>query len=89
MSPSSLKRITNWLCLASLSVLVATASAAPEILYGVSNGMGDPTENLIYQINPANGDLSNIVPITLPGSVIGRTQSLVARPSDGVLFALV
>src|SRR2546423_2089629 len=30
-----------------------------------------------------------MVQVTLPGYTVGRTQSLVARPSDGVLFAVL
>jgi hypothetical protein len=58
-------------------------------LYGISNGFGVPENNLIYQIDPANGNVSNAVQVRLLGFTVFNSQSLVARPSDGVLFAVV
>jgi CSLREA domain-containing protein len=53
-------------------------------LFGISNG-----DNIIYTINPATGNISNAVPVTLSGFTVFKSLSLVARPSDGVLFAVL
>ena len=66
-----------------------TPTGTPVALYGISNGFGTEADNRIYQIDPTNGDLSNIVQVTLPGFTIFKSQALAARPSDGVLFAVV
>ena len=58
-------------------------------LYGISNGKGTAANNMIYRINPANGDLSNLAQVTLPGFTVFKSQALTARPSDGALFAVV
>src|SRR5262249_7050708 len=59
------------------------------VVYGISNGFDNPAGNQIYQINLANGDLSNIVQVTLPAFTVRRSTALAARPSDGALFAVV
>lgn len=61
----------------------------PQLVYGISNGFGTEANNRVYQINPANGDLTNIVQVTLPGFTIFKSVAMASRPNDGVLFAVV
>src|SRR5438067_2475607 len=89
MSPSSLKRAVIGFLIAGVTIFSSATLPAAEMLYGISNGTGIPENNLIYQIDPATGNLSNLVQVTLAGYTVGRVQSLVARPSDGVLFAVL
>src|SRR4051794_27693082 len=89
ISPSSVNRAVLGFLIAGLTIFSSATLPAAEVLYGISNGTGIPQNNLIYQIDPATGDLSNLVQVTLSGYTVGRVQSLVARPSDGVLFAVV
>src|SRR5437762_11246820 len=89
MSPSSVKRAVIGFLIAGVTIFSSATLPAAETLYGISNGTGIPENNLIYQIDPATGNLSNLVQVTLAGYMVGRVQSLVARPSDGVLFAVV
>src|SRR2546430_7641147 len=89
MSPSSLKRAVIGFLIAGVTIFSSATLPAAETLYGISNGTGIPENNLIYQIDPATGNLSNLVQVTLSGYTVGRVQSLVARPSDGVLFAVI
>jgi hypothetical protein len=65
------------------------AQAQTGTLYGISNGFGDPTQTRIYQINPANGDMSNIVQVTMAGFTVFRAQALTAHPTTGVLWGVV
>ena len=58
-------------------------------LCGISNGFGTAANNQIYQINPATGTISNAHQVTLAGFTVGRSQAMAARPSDGVLFAVI
>jgi len=58
-------------------------------LYGISNGFGTEADNQIYQINPATGTISNAHQVTLAGFTVGSSQAMAARPSDGVLFAVI
>ena len=48
-----------------------------------------PENNQIYQIDPATGNVANAVQVTLPGFTVFNSLSLVARPSDGMFFAVV
>ena len=58
-------------------------------LYGISNGFGTEADNQIYQIDPATGTISNAHQVTLAGFTVGSSQAMAARPSDGVLFAVI
>ena len=58
-------------------------------LYGISNGFGTAADNQIYQIDPATGTISNAHQVTLAGFTVGSSQAMAARPSDGVLFAVI
>jgi hypothetical protein len=60
-----------------------------ETLYGISNGFGAPADNQIYQINPANGTISNAVQVTLPGFTVLNSLSLAYRPTNGSLYAVI
>lgn len=73
----------------ALLSLIAVAPVQAETLYGISNGFGTPSDNLIYQINPANGDLSHIEQVTLPGFTVTHSQALAANPVDNSLWAVV
>src|SRR5204862_7659826 len=61
----------------------------PQILYGISNGVGTAADNQIYKINPADASVSNIVQVTLAGFTVYKSLALAARPSDRVLFAVI
>ena len=58
-------------------------------MYGISNGFGTPADNQVYQIDPATGTISNSHAVTLAGFTVSRSQAMAARPSDGVLFAVI
>lgn len=77
------------LCVFVLSGLVFAADSSAQALYGVSNGFGTPENNRIYQINPANGDLSNIIQVTMPGFTVYRALALTAHPTTGALWGVV
>jgi hypothetical protein len=68
---------------------LAGQGLAAEVLYGCSNGFGDPAKTNIYRINPANGDLSNVQPLTLNGVGLTRALTMDAHPTTGVLYAVV
>jgi hypothetical protein len=72
-----------------LAGIVLAAPAYGQTLYGISNGFGSATANQIYQINPANADLTNIVQVTLPGFTITNSLAMSANPLDGTLFAVI
>lgn len=77
MSPSKLKRAAVCLCIAGVSIFASTPLIAAEVVYGISNSNGlVPADNQIYQIDPATGDLSNMVQVTLAGYTVGRVQQL-------------
>lgn len=59
------------------------------ILYGLANGFGTIQNNQIYRINPSNANLTNFNQVTLPGFSVSRSLAMAARPSDGVLFAVI
>jgi hypothetical protein len=69
--------------LASRSAVAAPAPASTvtDIVYGISNGGGAPADNRIYRIDLATGDLSNMVPLTMAGFTISKSQALAARGS--------
>jgi hypothetical protein len=75
---------------ALLAALVAAAPASAQgTLYGLSNGFGIEANNRIYQVNPANGDLTNIVQVTLPGLSVTRSLGMAAQPGTGTLYAII
>jgi hypothetical protein len=84
-----IRRSLGSICSIVTLSLVAAAPASAETLYGISNGFGTPENNLIYRIDPANGDLSNIVQVTLPGFTVTNSQSLAVNPLDNTLWAVV
>jgi hypothetical protein len=74
----------------SIVTAVALASiggTACAQLYGISNN--NSGTNAIFQINPANGDLSHMVTVTMPGFAVGRCLALTANPVNGQLFAVL
>jgi hypothetical protein len=73
--------------LAAVGALASGASA--QVVYGVSNGYGTASLNRIYQINPANAQLTNIVPITVPGHTVSNALSIAANPLDGSLWTIL
>ncbi len=72
-----------------LLLAFAARAASAQTLYGISNGFGTPAANMIYQIDPATGNLSNMVQVTIPDVEVGRSLALAARPSDGSLWGVV
>jgi PEP-CTERM motif len=74
---------------ALLATLAAPDSAQAQIIYGLSNGSGSAANTTIYQINPTNAQLTNIVPVTLPGFSVGRALAMAAQPGTGTLFAVL
>ena len=67
-----------------------TPTCTPGVtLYGISNGFGTAEDNEIYQIDPATGTISNTHQVTLAGFTVSKSQAMAARPSDGVLFAVI
>jgi hypothetical protein len=68
---------------------LAGQSLAAEVLYGCSNGFDSPADTKIYRINPDNGDLSDIQPLTLNGAGLTRALAMDAHPTTGVLYAVV
>lgn len=76
--------------LLALAVAVATAAAADaQILYGISNGFGLPADNQIYQINPANGSISNAFQVTVAGQTVTNSLALAAHPTTGTLYGVL
>jgi hypothetical protein len=75
-------------CVGALALAVV-GTAQADVLYGISNGFGTAANNRIYQINPANGDLSNITQVTLSGFTINSSQALAADPLTNTLYAVV
>jgi hypothetical protein len=76
----------------ALSIVVALGLVIPihaQTLYGISNGFGTPEDNLIYQINPLTGSISNSFQVTLPGFTVQRSLAMAAQPGTGTLFALL
>ena len=82
-------RTLGKLCSAALLSLAVGAPSSAEILYGISNGFGTEAGNQIYQINPANADLTNVVQVTLPGFTVTNSLALAANPRDNTLWAVV
>lgn len=70
-------------------LLSVGARADAQILYGISNGFGSAVDNQIYQINPADGAISNSVQVTVAGQVIGNSLAMAAHPTTGQLFAVL
>ncbi len=79
--------VVGWL--ASLLVTTLGSPVHGQVVFGISNGAGNPSSNLIYRIDPSNGDLSNINTVTLSGFSVERSLAMAARPSDGTLFAVI
>ncbi|MBK6723597.1 MAG: hypothetical protein IPG58_10115 [Acidobacteria bacterium] len=77
----------NGLC--STPTPTPTPSCGTERAYGISNGFNAPADNTVYSINLANGGISGVQTVTLPGFTVYSSQAMTARPSDGVLFAIV
>jgi hypothetical protein len=73
----------------ALLAFAAPVQAQSGILYGIANGFGTVADNRIYQVNPSNADLTNIVQVTLPGFTVTNSLSLVAQPGTGTLFAIL
>lgn len=67
-----------------LAGCASLTSAQGSILYGSS-----PFENKFFQINPANGQLINIQPVSLAGSGITGITALTANPVDNTLWGVV
>ncbi len=91
-SSAGSKMILNWTFSVIGLVFLTLAfnfSVSGQVLYGISNGFGTDTANQIYRIDPATGAVSNASQITLSGFTVTNSLALAARPSDGVLFAVI
>ena len=66
-----------------------TERAGASTLYGIQNGFGYPTDNLLHEIDPSNADLLSTVEVTVPGYEVLRSNGLAIDPTDGQMYAVV
>jgi hypothetical protein len=74
--------------LSALFVAVLAASTSAEVLYGISKGFGAALSQ-VYEIDPLTAQISNPVPVSLPGFAVSRSLALTANPLDGTLWCVI
>jgi hypothetical protein len=72
-----------------LLALIPPPVHAQGIVYGISNGFGFPNDNRFYQIDPTNGNLANVMPVTMPGFTVVNCYGMSAQPGTGTLYAIL
>lgn len=73
----------------ALSAITIMSAGSAQTLYGISNGFGTAADNRIYEINPTNGDLSNIVQVTMTGFTVTNALGLATDPTTNTMYAVL
>jgi hypothetical protein len=69
-------------------VTVLAASTSADVLYGISKGFGTAVSQ-VYEMNPLTAQISNAMPVTLPGFTVSRSLALAANPLNGTLWCVI
>lgn len=75
--------------MAILALASLASFASAQALYGVSNGFGTAANNRVYEINPLNGDLTNIQVITMAGFEVRNALAMAVNSSTNTMYVVL